>query len=96
MGGQGVISVASHLMGKQIKKMIGAFKNSDIQQAQDINNSLMDFFKVIFITTNPVPIKEALNLAGLNVGKTRLPLWRMEDNKKEKLIDILKKYSIIE
>lgn len=95
IGGQGVISVASHLVGNQIKKMVGAFKRGDVMQAQNINNDLMDFFKVIFISSNPVPIKEALNLTGLKVGKTRLPLWSLEEKKKDRLIDTLKKYSLV-
>jgi len=74
LGGTGVISVASHLVGSRMKEMINAFISGDIRLAQKIHLELFPLFKGIFITTNPVPVKTALNLQGWNLGGTRPPL----------------------
>ena len=82
VGGYGVISVASHIAGKNIKEMINSFMRGDIMRAQEINRALTPLFKVLFVTTNPAPLKYALGLLGMNVGIPRLPL--VEPNEKEK------------
>lgn len=74
VGGNGVISVASHLVGMQLQKMIQAFETGDIQVATKIHLNLFPLFKALFLTTNPIPIKTALKLKGWDVGSTRLPL----------------------
>lgn len=95
VGGYGVISVASHLMGKEIKQMINAYKSTDVKKAKAINSYLLDLFNAIFITTNPVPIKEALNMIGLKVGGVRLPLCQMSDNERKTLIKIVQNYKTV-
>jgi 4-hydroxy-tetrahydrodipicolinate synthase len=75
IGGQGVVSVASHLVGKQLQAMIEAFKMGQVSTAMQIHLQLFPLFKALFATTNPIPIKSALNLLGWSVGSTRLPLW---------------------
>ena len=74
VGGHGVISVAAHIVGKRIQEMLTAFFAGDMPKAQALHLELMPFFKVIFITTNPIPIKEAVNIIGINAGPVRLPL----------------------
>ena len=74
VGGIGVISVASHLVGLEIQKMIQAFNKKEETRASEINLKLFPLFKVLFCTTNPIPIKAALNLQGWLVGGVRLPL----------------------
>lgn len=74
LGGIGVVSIASHIIGLQIKTMINSFVAGDIQAAAQMHSKLFPIFKGLFITTNPVPVKEALNLRGMNVGGFRLPL----------------------
>ncbi|BDA39487.1 4-hydroxy-tetrahydrodipicolinate synthase [Candidatus Atelocyanobacterium thalassae] len=74
VGGIGVISVASHLVGLEIQKMIQAFNKNEETRASEINLKLFPLFKVLFCTTNPIPIKAALNLQGWLVGGVRLPL----------------------
>ena len=64
MGGTGVISVASHIIGKEIKEMIYYLKNLEINKVADIHKKFLDIFYGIFITTNPIPIKKALELKG--------------------------------
>ena len=74
IGAYGVVSVVSHLAGKQIKDMIESFLACDIKRAAGIHYSLMPLFKNMFITANPCPLKYALNYLGFHVGKPRLPL----------------------
>ena len=95
LGGYGVISVASQIIGNEIRKMISCFKNGDIGEASRLHRYLLDIFYGIFITTNPIPIKEALNLKGMCVGPTRPPLYQMEEGDLQKFKNILKKHKII-
>ncbi|HWQ61759.1 MAG TPA: 4-hydroxy-tetrahydrodipicolinate synthase [Negativicutes bacterium] len=74
VGGIGIVSVAGHIVGSRMQEMIAAYFAGDIAKARDIHLELMPFFKVIFTTTNPIPIKTACNLAGLNCGPLRPPL----------------------
>ncbi|CAA9579951.1 4-hydroxy-tetrahydrodipicolinate synthase [uncultured Synechococcales cyanobacterium] len=74
IGGQGVVSVASHLVGEQLQQMIQAFFTGKVQVASQIHLNLFPLFKALFTTTNPIPVKAALNLQGWNVGGLRLPL----------------------
>jgi 4-hydroxy-tetrahydrodipicolinate synthase len=95
LGGYGVISVASHIIGNEIRKMISCFKNGGISEASRLHRCFLDIFYGIFITTNPVPIKEALNLKGMRVGPTRPPLYQMEEGDLQRFKNILKKHKII-
>lgn len=74
VGGYGIISVASHVAGPQIRRMIDAFVEGRVEEAQAINCKLMPLFKALFITSNPIPVKAALKLSGFPVGGLRLPL----------------------
>lgn len=74
VGGTGIISVAAHIVGDRMQEMVKAFFANDSAKAQAIHLELMPFFKVIFVTTNPIPIKTAVNLIGQNAGPLRLPL----------------------
>jgi len=92
-GGCGVVSIASHLAGLEIKEMIEAFFNRDIQKAVQMHQNLMPLFKALFITTNPVPLKAALNLCGMNVGEPRLPLISLPENLSGSLKNVLDRYT---
>ena len=74
LGGCGVVSVASHLVGSQLQQMIQAFESGKPQLATQIHLQLFPLFKTLFSTTNPILIKQALRLTGWDVGSTRLPL----------------------
>lgn len=74
LGGAGVVSVASHLVGSKIQKMVAAFKAGDISKALAWQLLLYPIFKGMFVATNPVPVKYLLNKAGVNVGGYRLPI----------------------
>jgi len=94
LGGYGVISVASHLVGSQIKKMIDAFIDGKIDEAANIHHRLLPLINAIFIVSNPVPLKYALNHIGFNVGKPRLPLVEPDEKSAAVIKDTLKKYKI--
>ena len=74
VGGCGIISVAGHVVAERMQEMIGAYLAGDVKLAQAIHIELMPFFKVIFVTTNPIPIKTAVNLMGLPGGCFRPPM----------------------
>jgi 4-hydroxy-tetrahydrodipicolinate synthase len=92
VGGDGVISVASHIVGKEIKEMINSYFKGDINRASELHLKLLPIFRVLFVTTNPIPLKEALNLLGYNVGKCRLPLSPIDTKSRAELIKVLKEY----
>lgn len=89
LGAHGVVSVASHLVGKDIQRMITAFNNGDTREATRIHLALYPIFKGLFITTNPVPLKEAMNILGLEVGGLRLPLTRASQQEHEFIRNML-------
>lgn len=94
LGGYGVISVASHLVGSQIKEMIDAFLKGRTGEAASIHRHLLPLVEAIFIVSNPVPIKYALNHIGFNVGKPRLPLVEPDEKSAAFIRDTLKNYKI--
>ena len=74
LGAKGVVSVASHVAGIALQDMIQAFTSGDVQKATDIHLRLMPLVKVLFATTNPIPVKAALRLQGWDMGECRPPL----------------------
>jgi 4-hydroxy-tetrahydrodipicolinate synthase len=74
VGGYGIVSVASHLVGTQIQTMIGHFVAGRVSEAAAAHRRLRPFFNSMFITTNPIPLKYALRKVGFDVGSVRLPL----------------------
>ncbi|NLU11134.1 MAG: 4-hydroxy-tetrahydrodipicolinate synthase [Tepidanaerobacter acetatoxydans] len=80
LGAQGVISVASHVVGSEIKQMITSFEEGNTKKAEEIHLKLFNIFKALFVITNPIPVKAALNLIGIRVGGLRLPLCEADDN----------------
>ena len=90
VGCNGVISVAGHVVGKQMQEMMSAFEAGEVKKAMAMHLDLLDFFKVIFITTNPIPIKEATTMVSkIDCGPLRLPLTPMESADKEKLAQVI-------
>jgi len=74
MGAAGIVSVASHLVGDRIREMIELIQTGDVPSARKIHDDLMPVFKGLFVTSNPIPLKVALEIAGRPVGPPRLPL----------------------
>src|SRR5712691_3019041 len=74
LGAVGVVSVASHLVGPQIRQMIELIETGDVAAARKIHESLSPLFNALFITSNPIPLKAALEMVGRPAGEPRLPL----------------------
>ena len=91
LGGSGVISVLANIYPKETHELCLNFFENNIFKSRKIQLKYFEIIKKLFIEVNPVPIKEALNYIGFNVGKTRLPLGNMSKENKEKLISIIKK-----
>ncbi|HLB27589.1 MAG TPA: 4-hydroxy-tetrahydrodipicolinate synthase [Dehalococcoidales bacterium] len=94
LGGYGIISVASHLVGKQIKDMIDCFVEGDTAKAADLHRHLMPLFKDLFVIANPMPVKYAVNQVGFRVGKPRLPLLEPDEKTAAFIMNTVKKYKI--
>jgi 4-hydroxy-tetrahydrodipicolinate synthase len=90
LGGEGVISVAANIIPKEMHRMTQSYLDGNIKMAKEIQLRYLEFINALFIETNPIPIKEAMNILGMNVGKYRLPLYEMEDGAKEYLVDAMK------
>lgn len=73
-GGVGVISVSSHIVGKEMQKMITLFKEGKVKEARAIELSIVPILKAMFITTNPIPVKYAMKQLGFSTGPLLLPL----------------------
>jgi len=95
LGAKGVISVASHVAGKMLQEMIRAFLAGEITKASRLHIQLYPLFKVLFITTNPVPVKAALNMIGLKAGPPRLPLVEASDQEKEAIKKVLQQLALL-
>lgn len=74
IGGEGVISVASHIVGLEMKEMINAYKTGNTAKAATLHRKLLSLFQAIFSAPNPVPIKYALSKMGIETGGVRMPL----------------------
>ena len=95
VGGAGVVSVASHLVGEQLQQMIKAFEAGQVQVATQIHLQLFDLFKALFLTTNPILVKTALKLQGWDVGSTRPPLCDPPVEVTQKLKDVLSQLATV-
>ena len=94
MGGYGVISVASHLVGLQMKDYMTKYLAGKVAEADKIYMSLMPLIRALFVVSNPVPVKYALNQIGFNVGKPRLPLVEPDAKSAAFIKETLKSYKI--
>lgn len=94
LGAYGVISVASHLVGKQLNDMIYSFVKGDTKKAAKIHAQLLPMVNALFVVSNPAPVKYALNQVGFKVGKPRLPLCEPDEKSAALIKETLKKYKI--
>lgn len=95
LGGIGVISVAADLYPKTIHDMCELYLSGNHKEALKIQLDMLDAMNTLFIETNPIPIKTAMNLKGMDVGNLRLPLCEMEENNLKTLEKALKEYELI-
>ncbi|MBQ3669223.1 MAG: 4-hydroxy-tetrahydrodipicolinate synthase [Clostridia bacterium] len=94
-GGTGVISVLANICPSVTYKMTHAFIDGDIATARKLQIEYLELIHALFMEVNPIPVKEAMNLMGMNVGPLRLPLCEMESAHREQLKNVLKKYQLI-
>jgi 4-hydroxy-tetrahydrodipicolinate synthase len=94
LGGYGVISVASHLVGDQIKQMMEKVIAGEVAQGAAIHRHLLPLVNALFIVSNPIPLKHALNHLGFAVGKPRLPLTPPDEKSAAAIEAVLKNYRI--
>jgi 4-hydroxy-tetrahydrodipicolinate synthase len=86
LGGWGVISVAAHLVGRQVAEMIRAYVAGETSRAAELHHRLMPLVDALFVTSSPIPLKYALNKIGMTVGDPRLPLVPI-DAKSQAILD---------
>jgi 4-hydroxy-tetrahydrodipicolinate synthase len=94
LGGYGVISVASHLVGRQIRAMMDSFIGGKVDEAASMHHHLLPLVNALFVVSNPIPVKYALNHIGFRVGKPRLPLTEPDEKSANLIKDTLKNYHI--
>lgn len=90
MGAAGVISVTANLVPRDVAQMVHLCAQGKWAQALTIHSRLLPIHEVLFIESNPIPVKEAMNLAGLRVGPLRLPLTPIAPGNKQKLVEVLR------
>lgn len=79
IGGVGIVSVSSHVLGNEMQEMVSAFLNNDTTLAARLHRKLLPMMKSLFAAPNPTPVKAALRLKGVDVGSVRLPLIPLND-----------------
>ncbi|WP_057763258.1 4-hydroxy-tetrahydrodipicolinate synthase [Cytobacillus praedii] len=86
IGGYGIVSVASHVIGNEMQEMLQAFLNGDNKKAASIHRELLPIMEGLFAAPSPTPVKTALQLKGLNVGSVRLPLVPLTEQERTALV----------
>lgn len=94
IGGKGVISVVANILPKDTHDMVAKYFEGDIKGAAELQLKMLPLVKSLFIETNPIPVKEAMNLMGMNVGPLRLPLVNMAPKNLEILRNQMLSYGI--
>jgi 4-hydroxy-tetrahydrodipicolinate synthase len=95
LGGKGVISVLANILPKETHLLVKNFLTGNIQEAQKIHLKYFKLMKALFIETNPIPIKTAMNLMGLPAGELRLPLTPMSKENLEYLKSVMRELNLI-
>ena len=90
-GGDGVISVTSNLLPELMVEMVHSAADGNTERAQAIHNQLSEIISTLFIESNPIPLKTALELQGRFTANMRLPLCEMEASNRETLAEVMKK-----
>ncbi|MDO8427296.1 MAG: 4-hydroxy-tetrahydrodipicolinate synthase [Deltaproteobacteria bacterium] len=94
IGGHGVISVTSNIMPKEMSGMVNSFLSGKMDEAKRLHFRLQPLHRAMFIETNPIPVKTALSIMGMVEEEFRLPLTRMSEANRARLISVLKAYGL--
>ncbi len=95
VGGKGVISVVANIAPKDTHDMVISYLEGNIKKSMELQLKMIDLIKSLFIEVNPIPVKEAMNMMGFDVGSCRLPLTGMSENNASILKDALMNYGLI-
>ena len=95
LGGSGVISVFANTNPKECHDMVDSWFKGDQAKALEIQQKYLDYIHALFCEVNPIPVKEALNAMGKQVGGYRLPLYEMAEKNKQHLYDEMKKAGLL-
>ncbi|MFJ7729169.1 4-hydroxy-tetrahydrodipicolinate synthase [Neobacillus sp. NPDC097160] len=90
IGGVGVVSVASHVIGNKLQEMVKAFFDGENAEAATLHQQLLPIMQGLFAAPSPAPVKTALQVSGLDVGSVRLPLVGLTEHERATLISLLK------
>ncbi|MEM6698103.1 MAG: 4-hydroxy-tetrahydrodipicolinate synthase, partial [Bacteroidota bacterium] len=96
IGATGVISVVGNILPEETHNITACFLAGKVEEARALQLKYNGFIHSLFYETNPIPVKTAMNLLGMNVGDLRLPLYEMDAGQKERMIDEMKKIGLIE
>jgi 4-hydroxy-tetrahydrodipicolinate synthase len=95
IGGHGVVSVIANILPRETADMVHAALDGDWKRARDLHYRLFPMARAAFLETNPIPIKEAMAMAGMIEPEFRLPMCRMSDANRERLRAVLTQYSLV-
>ena len=95
VGGVGGICVHTHVAGPQVKAMVRAFREGDVETARELNEALEPVYELLKVQTNPIAIKAALNLLGHDVGGLRLPLVEADEGEVARVRDCLERLGVL-
>jgi 4-hydroxy-tetrahydrodipicolinate synthase len=96
IGGTGVISVVANVAPKLVVSMIEAFRNGDREKAKELHLTLAPLIRAMFLETNPIPVKKAVEMIGLSAGNLRLPLAPISNDNEKKLKAALDELHLIQ
>ncbi|WP_409305478.1 4-hydroxy-tetrahydrodipicolinate synthase [Peribacillus sp. SCS-155] len=89
IGGAGVISVASHIIGNELQQMVAAYENGSVKEAAQMHQKLLPIMRGLFNAPSPAPVKTALQMRGMDVGSVRLPLVPLSEKERSSLSQLL-------
>ncbi len=95
LGGKGAISVASNIVPREMGDLVRSALNGNLERARELHYKLYPLCKILFIETNPAPVKAAMNMIGLSAGDPRLPLVSVRKESEEKIRSVLKDLDLI-
>ncbi|MCF6410624.1 4-hydroxy-tetrahydrodipicolinate synthase [Pseudalkalibacillus salsuginis] len=95
VGGSGIVSVASHVIGNDMQKMVESFLAGNVKEAAAIHGKLLPIMKEMFAAPSPTPVKTALQISGVDVGGVRLPLVPLTEQERVRLTSLLNNYHTV-
>jgi 4-hydroxy-tetrahydrodipicolinate synthase len=95
LGGSGGVFVFTHLVGMRVKELIARYREGDVESAQSIDSELRPLIDALAVTTNPIPVKAALNMLGHDVGGHRLPLVEATEAEKATIREALERVGVL-